>query len=104
MKQWREAANIVLQHHERVDGKGYPFGLTEDEICDGAKIIAIVDAIDARTHERVFMTTQARPLLRAAMEIGKHVDTQFSEKWVDVFKAVFQQMRKQQENGESEAT
>lgn len=102
MKQWREAANIVLQHHERVDGQGYPFGLTEDEICDGAKIIAIVDAIDARTHERVFMSTQKRPLLRAAMEIGKHADTQFSEKWVEVFKSVFQQMRKHKEGGDIE--
>lgn len=97
MKQWREAANIVLQHQERVDGKGYPYGLTENEICDGAKIIAIVDAIDARTHERVHSTLLKRPLLRAVMEIGKHVDTQFSEKWVNVFKQVFHQMRKQQE-------
>jgi len=97
MKQWREAATIVLQHQERVDGKGYPYGLTDKEICDGAKIIAIVDAIDARTHERAHSTLLKRPLLRAAMEIGKHVDTQFSEKWVNVFKQVFQQMRKQQE-------
>ena len=97
MKQWREAATIVLQHQERVDGKGYPYGLTEHEICDGAKILAIVDAIDARTHERAHSSLLKRPLLRAAMEIGKHVDTQFSEKWVNVFKQVFQQMRKQQE-------
>ncbi len=98
MKQWQQAANIVLQHHERVDGTGYPYGLNEKEICDGAKILAIVDAIDARTHERVFSNTLKRPLLRAAMEIGKHVDTQFSEKWATVFKEVFHQMRKQQEN------
>lgn len=104
MKQWREAATIVLQHHERVDGTGYPYGLSEDEICDGAKIVAIVDAIDARTHERAHSSTPKRPLLRAAMEIGKHVDTQFSEKWVNVFKDVFHQMRKQQGNQDIEAT
>ncbi|MCW9014084.1 MAG: HD domain-containing protein [Gammaproteobacteria bacterium] len=95
MKQWREAANIVLQHHERVDGTGYPYQLKNDEICEGAKILAIVDAIDARTHERAHSTLLKRPLLRAAMEIGKHSDTQFSAYWVDIFKKVFQQMRKQ---------
>ena len=96
MKQWKEAATIVLQHHERVDGSGYPYGLKENEICEGAKILAIVDAIDARTHERAHATMLKRPLLRAAMEIGKHADTQFSAKWVDVFKDIFHQMRKQQ--------
>ena len=97
MKQWRDAATIVLQHHERVDGTGYPYGLKDGEICEGAKILAIIDAIDARTHERAHATLQKRPLLRAAMEIGKHADTQFSDRWVGVFKEVFQQMRKQQE-------
>jgi len=94
MKDWREAANIVLQHHEQPDGKGYPYGLTENEICDGAKILAIVDAVDARTHERAHATLLKRPLLRAAIELSKYIDIQFSEKWVDVFKQIFQEMRK----------
>jgi len=94
MKQWSQAAEIVLQHHERVDGSGYPYGLKEDEICEGAKIMAIVDAIDARTHERAHSTLLKRPLLRAAMEIGKNSDNQFSSYWADIFKDVFQQMRK----------
>ena len=94
MKPWAQAAEIVLQHHEKVDGSGYPYGLKEDEICEGAKILAIVDAIDARTHERVHSTLLKRPLLRAAMEIGKNRDNQFSSYWVDIFKEVFQQMRK----------
>ena len=95
MKQWREAAYIVLQHHERMDGSGYPYGLTENEICEGAKILAIVDAVDARTHERTHVSTQQQALLRAAMEIGKNSDTQFSTYWVNIFKSLFQQMRKQ---------
>lgn len=97
MKSWREAALIVLQHHEQVDGKGYPYGLRESEISEGAKIIAIADAVDARTHERVHATLLKRPLLRAAIEIGKHSGVQFSEKWVNVFKDVFQEMRKLKE-------
>jgi len=94
MKQWSEAADIVMQHHEKMDGSGYPYGLKENDICEGAKIIAIVDAIDARTHERAHSTLLKRPLLRAAMEIGKNSDNQFSAYWSDIFKKVFQQMRK----------
>ncbi|HED32979.1 MAG TPA: HD domain-containing protein [Gammaproteobacteria bacterium] len=94
MKNWREAALIVIQHHEQVDGKGYPYGLTEREMCEGAKILAIVDAVDARTHERAHAMLLKRPLLRAAIELGKYAGVQFSEKWVDVFKEVFQEMRK----------
>jgi HD-GYP domain-containing protein (c-di-GMP phosphodiesterase class II) len=95
MKTWREAAQIVLQHHERMDGSGYPYGLKENDICEGAKIIAIVDAVDARTHDRLHAGTQQQALLRAAMEIGKNSDTQFSAKWVTIFKNVFQQKRQQ---------
>jgi len=97
MKNWREAALIVLQHHEQVDGNGYPYGLRESEISEGAKIIAIADAVDARTHERVYATLLKRPLLRAAIELGKHSGVQFSEKWVNIFKDVFQEMRKLKE-------
>jgi HD-GYP domain-containing protein (c-di-GMP phosphodiesterase class II) len=99
MKNWRDAATMVLQHHERVDGQGYPYGLTDDEICDGAKIIAIVDLVDARTHERAHATLLKRPLLRAAIEIGKHEGGQFSERWVAVFKQVFNELRELKKYG-----
>ncbi len=94
MKAWRDAAAMVLQHHEQVGGNGYPYGLGGEEICEGAKILAIVDAVDARTHERAHATLLKRPLLRAAIELGKHAGTQFSEEWVNVFKEVFQEVRK----------
>jgi len=94
MKSWREASFIVLQHHEQVDGGGYPYGLSDKDICDGAKILAIVDAVDARTHERVHATLLKRPLLRAAIELGENAGVQFCEKWVEVFKEVFQEVRK----------
>jgi len=94
MKSWREASFIVLQHHEQVNGGGYPYGLTDKDICDGAKILAIVDAVDARTHERAYATLLKRPLLRAAIELGQKAGVQFSEKWVNIFKEVFQDVRK----------
>ncbi|MBL4867289.1 MAG: HD domain-containing protein [Pseudomonadales bacterium] len=85
MQRWDDAAEMVLQHHERVDGGGYPKGLTSLEICVGAKIIAIVDTFDARTHERAHVTQMKRPFVRAILEINKCAGTQFSEKWVGVF-------------------
>lgn len=98
MKDWSEAAQIVLQHHERMDGSGYPNQLKENEICDGAKILAIADAIDARTHERVHVTLMKRPLLRAAMEVSKEADRHFSAFWVDIFREVFKKARLQDRN------
>ena len=49
--------------------------------------------VDARSHERAHAMLLKRPLLRAAIELGKHSGDQFSEKWVNVFKEVFQEMR-----------
>ncbi|WP_371371798.1 HD-GYP domain-containing protein [Sporomusa aerivorans] len=44
----------ILQHHERMDGSGYPAGLAGDEINDGAKVIAIADIYEAMTSDRVY--------------------------------------------------
>lgn len=44
----------ILQHHERLDGSGYPFGLSKDKISVFARIIAIADVYDAMTSERVY--------------------------------------------------
>ena len=85
MVHWEEAAEMVLQHHEQMTGNGYPKGLTESEICDGAKIIAIVDTFDARTHERAYITLQRRPFVRALLEINREAGDQFSQYWVDIF-------------------
>lgn len=50
----KEIAKIVLHHHERWDGKGYPEGLKLDRIPLGARIIAVSDALDAMTSERPY--------------------------------------------------
>ena len=47
-------AQLVLQHHERWDGKGYPNGLSKESIEIGARIIAAVDAVVAMTTEKVY--------------------------------------------------
>lgn len=49
----------ALQHHEREDGSGYPMGISNDQIHQFAKIIAICDVFDAMTSERVFQSKQS---------------------------------------------
>ncbi len=49
-----EISNIVLMHHERYDGKGYPTGAKGVEIPVGARILAICDSIDAMTSSRCY--------------------------------------------------
>lgn len=47
-------ALTVLQHHERLNGKGYPFGLKSDDIIQPAKIIAVADVVEAMTSDRPY--------------------------------------------------
>jgi len=52
--QLKEAVSIVLFHHERWDGKGYPDGLSAEEIPEGARILAVADSFDAMTMDRPY--------------------------------------------------
>lgn len=88
---WGEAASMVLQHHERPDGKGYPYGLQDSAICDGAKILAIADAYEAITNQRHFREGKSSKIM-AIMEITRNAGTQFSEHWVNVFNDTIKQL------------
>ena len=87
-RRWDQAAMSVLQHHEKIDGSGYPNKLPGEQICDGAKILAIVDAFEARTHERAYHTQLKRPLVRAVLEINRCSESHFDPEWVEVFNEV----------------
>ncbi len=50
----KNIAKIVLYHHERWDGKGYPLGVKGDKIPVGSRIIAVADSIDAMTTDRPY--------------------------------------------------
>lgn len=91
MPNWDAAAQIILQHQEHADGRGYPKGLREAEIRPGALILHIVDTFDARTHERAHQTLSKRPLLRAILEINGLAGSQFSPRWVTAFNHALQQ-------------
>ena len=75
--------DLVLFHHEREDGKGYPFGLTGGEIPPGAKIVSIADCFDAVTTDRPY---QKRKSIRSAFDIlRKGCRRYFCEAYVETF-------------------
>lgn len=74
---------IVAQHHERLDGSGYPNGLVKAEICQEAKIIAICDSFDAMTTDRVYKTGIS--VEEAFDELRSLSDTKYDRKLVEIF-------------------
>lgn len=85
LSQWNEARKIVMQHHERVDGTGYPLGLKEEDICAGAKLLAILDSFDALTHSRAHTGHEKKPKKRAVLDINKVAEGQYSKVWMQHF-------------------
>lgn len=83
----RPAAEIVLCHHERYDGTGYPRGLKGEEIPAGARIFAVVDAFDAITSARPYRA--ARSPRQAYDEILRHSGTQFDPEVVEAFSRTY---------------
>lgn len=77
---------IVLQHHERWDGKGYPYGLKGEDIYIGARIFAVIDAYDAITSDRPYR--KALPHETAIEEIEKNRETQFDPMCVEAFLSI----------------
>ncbi len=87
---WKEAAEIVSQHHEMPDGAGYPAGLKSDQICPGAKILAMVDAFESVMLKHSHRG-HSRSMLRAIAEINA-CDNQFAPEWVEPFNSVVRRM------------
>jgi HD-GYP domain-containing protein (c-di-GMP phosphodiesterase class II) len=84
-----DAMQIVLQHHERWDGQGYPFGLGRDHIHPGARIMAVADALDAMTTARPYRP--ALPFDQAWEEILSLSGTQFDPGVIDGFSEIGRQ-------------
>jgi HD-GYP domain-containing protein (c-di-GMP phosphodiesterase class II) len=79
-------ARMILEHHERLDGTGYPHGLRQDQILLEARIIAVADVVEAMSSHRPY-----RPSLgiKAAIdEITAHRGTRFDAQVVDACLAV----------------
>lgn len=82
----KRAAQVVLFHHERYDGKGYPFGLAGKEIPLEARIFALADTLDAITSKRSYNGN--RNLDNALFEIEKGRGTQFDPIFTDAFLSI----------------
>lgn len=76
-------AEDVLEHHERIDGKGFPKGIKGDEISIVAKIIAIADTFDAITSDRPYRKALSEE--KAILEIQRCSGSQFDSEIVKVF-------------------
>jgi len=83
IKQMREIIPGVLYHHERVDGTGYPDGLSGEQIPLMGRIVGLADCFDAMTSERVYR--QAMSIEDALGEIERRLGSQFDEKLGRVF-------------------
>ena len=75
--------SIVSHHHERPDGKGYPYGLKKGEISLLASIVAVADAYDAMTSDRPYRKAFAKD--EAVAVIKKNAGTQFDSRVAEAF-------------------
>jgi diguanylate cyclase (GGDEF)-like protein/PAS domain S-box-containing protein len=79
---------VVRHHHERFDGQGYPDGLVGEEIPMEARILAVVDAYDAMTHERSYRRALNRQ--QAIAELKRGAGTQFDPAAIEAFLALLE--------------
>jgi putative nucleotidyltransferase with HDIG domain len=71
----KKTSEIVMAHHERMDGRGYPRGLLGAQVPLGSRIINVSDAFDAMTTDRVYR--KALPVQEALEELRRHSGSQF---------------------------
>jgi diguanylate cyclase (GGDEF)-like protein len=83
----REAIPVVLHHHERFNGGGYPHGLRGNEIPMGARIVSVADAYHAMVHDRPYKTALSHE--GALAELRANAGTQFDPEVVNVFCAIY---------------
>src|SRR5215213_6156807 len=88
LEAYKHSVDTIRHHHERWDGSGYPDGLEGERIPLGARIIAVADAFDAMTSDRVYRA--ALPVDVAFAELAKGRGTQFDPQIVDLFQAAYQ--------------
>lgn len=88
----KNIGKIIEQHHERLDGSGYPWGLKSDEIVLEAKIIAVVDSFDAMISERPYHKGMT---VEAAMDELKQLSGKlYDHRIVNIFEEVLKEERK----------
>ncbi|MDN7242064.1 HD domain-containing protein [Planococcus sp. N028] len=86
---YADLADIVEQHHERIDGSGYPFGLKGEEISLEARIIGVADTFDAMTEDRAYRKAFSPEF--AMQELKRLAGTLYDPEVVDAFEQVLYQ-------------
>lgn len=82
IREMPELAAGAKWHHERYDGKGYPQGLSAEDIPEEARIIAVADAYDAMTSNRSYRGSLPQQIVRNEIEKGK--GSQFDPRFADI--------------------
>lgn len=84
----KEVRLMILQHHERFDGRGYPLGLKGDEAVLGSRIIAITDAFHAMIGRRAYRQELApqEAISKMRFQVGAQFDPELFDVWVRLFK------------------
>jgi putative nucleotidyltransferase with HDIG domain len=79
----QQATDVVLYHHERYDGSGYPYGLKGMEIPTAARIFAVIDAMDAMLYDRPYR--RAMSFAKLVEELARHAGGHFDPGVVEAF-------------------
>jgi putative nucleotidyltransferase with HDIG domain len=82
---------IIMHHHERYDGTGYPSRLKKGQIPEGARIMAVADAFEAMVYGRPYR--ERKNIISAIKEVKKKSGTQFDPKVVDAFLKVARKIK-----------
>lgn len=92
IKKYDELLPLIELHHERYDGKGYPYGLKENNIPKLARILCVIDSFDAMTTERPYQKTKS--FSEAIKELrecaGKQFDAQYVEPFIHMIEENYQ--------------
>jgi response regulator RpfG family c-di-GMP phosphodiesterase len=94
LNMWDEARKIIMQHHENVDGSGYPLGIEGDQICPGAKLLAILDRYDNLTNMPQANGECLTPK-EAIIALNQNYKGQLSGNWLRLFNQGMTQYLKQ---------
>jgi len=91
------AAEIILGHHERCDGSGYPRGLKAEEIPGGARIFAVADTFDAMTSDRPYRRALPFAASREVIErgAGKQYDAHVARVFLSTPDETWQEIRRE---------
>ncbi|MDN3017966.1 HD-GYP domain-containing protein [Paenibacillus sp. BSR1-1] len=86
---YKELAPIIEQHHEKLNGTGYPYGLSEDDILLEARIIAVSDTFDAMTEDRAYRKAFKEQI--AIDELKRLAGTHYDKEVVGAFEQILRE-------------